>query len=369
MTIEQTIQGLIEDYLNQHGIAGISAAVVQPGTSDGPDILRFFAGEGTLGKGSVDATTQFELGSETKTFTAGLLAAVMAQGPGRVQLSDPLQNHVPDSVKVPVWTEGGESTPIPLGNLATHQAGLPDMPHNLPSGPNGRAEYTQDLLWDAISQTKQLLWKPGTNWLYSNFGFGILGTSLANYLFCDVRPPGTPPPFGAAVAEKLTGPLLMTGTIVEALTPNLATPYGPDRQPVPYWNNTNALAGGGALVSNINDMATWVSATLGYPSALSFLPQTLHPVSNVTTVCKTPNPTSCVADVFQMGMAWAPHQSAPWLNEPFAHKNGGTTGMESSTFLLLNRKAGVTVLSNTNCGVPVDDLSELIITALVKYWG
>jgi CubicO group peptidase (beta-lactamase class C family) len=67
----------------------------------------------------LDGNTVFEIGSITKTFTAALLAEMVARG--EVQLDDPVAKYLPSKVKMP--ERGGKQ--ITLLDLATHSSGLP----------------------------------------------------------------------------------------------------------------------------------------------------------------------------------------------------------------------------------------------------
>jgi Beta-lactamase len=72
----------------------------------------------------VEANTIFEIGSITKVFTAILLADMVEQG--FVRLDDPVQDHLPDMVRVPI-----RGRPMTLCDLATQTSGLPRLPPGL----------------------------------------------------------------------------------------------------------------------------------------------------------------------------------------------------------------------------------------------
>lgn len=357
--------------------SGVSVAVVEPSSSgtDSPTVTTYVAGTkgvGTSGDASTPVTsgTRFEIGSETKTFTGALLAQLVSTG--KVSLDDPLSKYAPPGYATPMWTAGGSTTQMTIGNLATHQSGLPRVPANLGTGPTAKESYTESMMWQAVSETA-LLWQPGTNWLYSNFGFGVLGTVLANI----AQPGQSNPPYGAVVGSILTSPAGMPSTVIENCSaatcpqmPNLATPYLPGNRPAPYWNNSGAIAGAGGLVSNAPDMGVWVADTLGYPSAISgFAPQATNPISQIGTICTKPNACKASPGGFRMGMSWQLYQSGAWLNEPFVFKNGGTAGMHSATYLVPGRRIAVTVLSNSPNSTAVSQLGQYVVTALLSGSG
>ncbi|ARJ06936.1 serine hydrolase [Cnuibacter physcomitrellae] len=354
--LHEAIEARIAEFQAQVGAPGISVAVVMPGADGtGPEVTTFVTGTPTLGSGlSVDPTTQFEIGSETKVFTSDLLASLVAEG--RVSLDDPVQQYAPAGTTVPVWTDPdtGQVTQITLRDLATHQAALPDSALNywtpcdgVPGECNPQPHYTRELLWEGLAQT-QLLWKPGTNWLYSNFGFGILGTILADL----VEPPSGSerPAYEAVIRKTFVDALGMTSTTL-GTGPRIATPYASDGSSTIYWDDTNALAGEGGLVSDVVDMATWTKAHLGYlpadaPQGVQTMKDTLQPQSTITTYCQAPDDCSPVTD-FQMGLAWQLYPAGTnGIDAAWAFKNGGTAGFSADTTLAPDRGIGVTTMWN-----------------------
>jgi D-alanyl-D-alanine-carboxypeptidase/D-alanyl-D-alanine-endopeptidase len=345
------IRQLVDATRVTNAAVGMAVAVVTPkADGKGTRVEVVTSGHPTRGRHQpVNRQTQFEMGSESKTFTAGLLAHLVATG--QVSLDDPLQKYAPAGVMIPAWHDNGVETPITLRDLATHQSGLPDEPSNLNAGcpgqkacPEAKQNYTETMLWDGI-QHERLLWRPGTNWLYSNYAFGLLGTVLANRLF----PGQQPPAYQAALDTSFLDALGMASTELERPTPKLATPYGDNGRAVLAWNNVNALAGGGGLISDIADMATWVAANLGYAGrrpapGVASLPDAVRPISTITRTCSSA--TSCEPADFRMGMAWQLYSAGHGgIDVDWAFKNGGTAGMHSVTVLAPSEGVGVTLLS------------------------
>ncbi|MFM1728497.1 serine hydrolase domain-containing protein [Prescottella soli] len=318
-----------------HSGPGVAIAIVKSDPADParPVTTAYYFGSADKAAGTpVAPQTQFEIASETKTFTAALLAKRIADG--QSQLSDLAQDYA-HGVTLP--TEAGAA--ITLGDLVTHRSGLTDDPPNLDKPCEGRimcnpkALYDRDFLWQGLEAPGALHTAPGTSWLYSDFGFGTLGTLMA-----DAFGPGRDqPPFGPVVQRELTGPLGMTATTLESRAANLAQPYA-DGHPTDLWDNTAALAGGGGLVSTVSDMATWAAATLGYGD------NPLVPVlqSMITAI---PGPSNPVQKDMQMGMGWQLYPSSG-ITPAHAFKNGGAAGSTSATYLVPARGWAVTVLNN-----------------------
>ena len=372
--LSKQIQHEVDGFLATHDLPGLSVAVVTPPSAGSdPVITTFVAGTPTLGSSElVDDTTQFELGSETKVFTADLLAYLVATG--RVSLDDPVQRYAPAGVTVPEWSDPqtGATTAITLGDLATHQAGLLDAPPNLGAGcadagcVNPRPGYTQVMLWDAFTQPclngqSCPMYQPGTDWLYSDWGFGLLGTILANVL--DPVVETEPPAYQSALDQVFLDALGMSSTVLEpAGDGRLATPYKADGTKAFHWKNTNAISGAGGLISDATDMGTWVAAHLGFipstaPIGVQAMADTLQPVSDITTRCSAPD--QCGPDRFQMGLGWELYSAATHeVGVPWAFKNGLTDGSSTDTALAPTLRVGVTTmynmrLSDTDQGLPL----------------
>jgi serine-type D-Ala-D-Ala carboxypeptidase/endopeptidase len=102
-------------------------------------------------------------------------------------LDDPVQTFLPPEVQVP--REGTRE--ITLIDLATHRSGLPRLPPNLASGSDPKDPYahiTTERFYEELAVT-ELVSPIGSEVLYSNFGFGLLGHALeltAGVAFADL---------------------------------------------------------------------------------------------------------------------------------------------------------------------------------------
>ncbi len=372
--LQAQIQQMVESFQTTHNLPGMSVAVVTPNpTGPNPVITTFAAGHPAWGSPTpVDASTQFELGSESKIFTADLLSYLVASG--QVALDDEVQHYAPAGITVPEWTDptSGKTTPITLRDLATHQAGLPDLPPNFLDGcglpmncANPRPGYTQTMLWNAFDH-QQLLWRPGTRWLYSDWGFGLLGTILANVV--DPVPASQPPAYQSALDGAFLNALGLFSTTLEAPSPRLAVPYSTSGSLTFSWDNTNAFSGAGGLISDAADMGAWVAAHLGYipstaPTGVQSMATTLHPVSTITTMCSTP--TDCGNAHFQMGLGWRLFAAtSSGVGVPWAFKNGDTAGSSTDTALAPSLRTGVTTMFNRQ-RVDNEELAIPILALLV----
>ncbi len=207
----------------------------------------------------------FDLGSINKTFTATLLAEMVARG--EVGLQDPVEKFLPDSVSVP--SRSGRE--ITLLDLATHTSGLTRLPSNYrpPDMRDPYADYTVEILYEFLSG-HDLRREPGTEYEYSNLGYGLLGHVLARAAGMSYRD---------LLQERILTPLEMSQTGYE-VDGDLADwmvwghKYG---RPVPYWRGTEAIEGAGGLRSSLSDMLTYLKANIGPPeTALEAAMQVAH---------------------------------------------------------------------------------------------
>ena len=383
--LHATLESMVHDYQKQHHIVGLAVSVTTPSASgSGRDVTTFTTGTLELhGSERVDTTTQFELGSETKVFTADLLAYLVAEG--RVSLDDEVQKYAPADIVVPTW--GEERKPLTLRDLATHQAGLPDYPENFdlgcgaddPGCANPRPGYEQMMMWHAL-QNHELLWEPGTKWLYSNFGFGLLGMILSDVVTPDV-PKAQPPAYQPALEGAFLDALGMSSTMLETPSARLATPYSPENGYAFPWDNTNAFSGAGGLISDADDMGTFVAAHLGYlstdaPLGVREMATTLQPQRSIAESCSLkPSPPhhppadpasyDCKQVDFQMGLGWQLHADGRNVGVPWAFKDGGTQGSSTETSLAPGLGVGVTTLYTQARSSESQQLATSMLAAIV----
>jgi CubicO group peptidase (beta-lactamase class C family) len=198
----------------------------------------------------------FEIGSVTKVFTGYLHARALERG--SVGLTDPIDPYFPAGV--PHW--GSQS--IQLLQLATHTSGLPNYPNNLHSSDpaNPAADYTAQDLASFLS-THSLSTAPGSQFLYSNLGSGMLGSVL-------VKASGARS-FEALVQQEIAGPLSMPGSGIgpSSAVATWSTVLVP-RAPSPFGVN-----GSTGLLINIEDYAgsrlySKGGGTAGFTSQVAF---------------------------------------------------------------------------------------------------
>jgi CubicO group peptidase (beta-lactamase class C family) len=281
-TIEQWMSTLTNEWADTGScsataICGECGLIGAVGNSSETFVVQGEACVGTKNGSNMFSSTKsmFEIASNTKIFTALLLQ----------QLSD--AGHVSMTAQIGKWLPAGAtfacaSTPnITLHQLGSHTAGLPKVMTNKPSTDPDNNPYTnltQAEVWTYLSDlpccnaaartsdrasmsTQQCLLPPGA-FLYSNFGFGLLGYVLELQMAS---------PYELLLQQYQLRGLGMNSTKI-TLTPSewqQRVPPGHEdktgeitERNLPY----GVLKGEGALHSTIDDMLLFLRAASAAPS-------------------------------------------------------------------------------------------------------
>jgi serine-type D-Ala-D-Ala carboxypeptidase/endopeptidase len=274
--------------------------------------------------------TVFEIGSVGKVFTALLLADMVPRG--EVALDDAVAQFLPPEVRVP--ERGGRA--VTLRDLASHYSGLPRMPTNFfPRDPaNPYADYTVEQLYQFLAGY-QLTRDVGSQYQYSNLGFGLLGHALARRGGAD---------YEQLVTARIAAPLGLASTRI-ALSPQLkarlAVGHNERLEPVPGWDDTT-LAGAGSLRSSVNDLLAFLGAQLD---------QRKSPLRSAMRAMLAVRAPTDAPDV-DIALGW--HVSKRDGAE-LAWHNGGTGGYSSFVGFSPGARVGIVVLANA--GLDVDDIA------------
>jgi D-alanyl-D-alanine-carboxypeptidase/D-alanyl-D-alanine-endopeptidase len=208
-----------------------------------------FAGFGEIADGSGKAPaadTIMRIGSISKAFCGATLASMVADG--ELGLTDLAQDRLGYDVTLPEL----DGKPIRIIDLVTHSAGLPrevprpDAPADDPFATNDRATQI------AALEAEPLLYPPGTAALYSNFGFDLLGASLANV---------GGKPYAELLAERFLTPLGMKDTVFNPAAADqgrLMQGHDFDGKPLPWVPTPVSIECAGGLYTTANDMLAWM---------------------------------------------------------------------------------------------------------------
>ncbi|MFC8290316.1 serine hydrolase domain-containing protein [Streptomyces sp. NPDC057242] len=140
---------------------------------------------------------RFRIGSQSKTFTAATVLTLVDEG--RLELDDPIENHLPGVVSV----NGYDGTRITVRHLLRHFSGIPqantvNAPAQQPGGGYSLASLVQYGLDGA-----QPAAEPGARFLYSNTNYEILGMLIERLTGQRVE---------EAVMRRVVQPLGLTNT-------------------------------------------------------------------------------------------------------------------------------------------------------------
>lgn len=268
---------------------------------------------------SPDPDTVFEIGSTTKLFTALLFARL--EDLGVLSLNDPVIQYLPPSTRIA--ERNGDS--ISFNHLLTHTSALPPMPPNFDHGNAMRsfAQYGVDDLIESL-QNLSLKWANGESYVYSNFGYAVLGY-LAEVIMGER--------WDESVRKYICAPLGLasTGTEINLSSPNFATAHHGNKA-VPHFS-FGILGAGGALTSSARDMAAFLVANVG---------EVEHELTS--TMNKVRTAFYRESPIFALGLGW--HLQQRGRQEICWHR-GETTGQTSFLALDAAAKTGIVMLSNS----------------------
>lgn len=285
-----------------------------------------------------DPNTVFEIGSNTKVFTA-LLCARLAEL-GMFCLNDPIRDYLPASLKVPQR----EDQQISFIDLLSHTSGLPPMPTNfdISNAFEGYASYGTDDLYEFVDGAT-LNWDIGKSYVYSNLGYAVLGHIIELV---------TKRPWDTLIHEHICDPLNLTHTSVVAHehSNNIATPHQ-NGQAVAHLK-FKVFGPAGALKSTANDAVKFLASCLGQSeSALSSaqdkIQQTYYRES----------------DIFGLALGW--HIQTRNQRRLIWHR-GETQGQTSFFAIDREAKTGSVMLSNCAFGGCSSDLAIAQIDPLIE---
>jgi serine-type D-Ala-D-Ala carboxypeptidase/endopeptidase len=233
---------------------------------------------------------RFEVGSVTKTMTATVLASLVVEGAVDLDCG------------VDRWLAAGRNGGITLRQLATHTSGLPRLAPNRRAGSDRRNPYAHFTAPLAEQGLQAARCKLGAGFLYSNFGYQLLGLALER---------ATGRTYSALLHERVLVPLSMTSTRIGP-GPDAFRMQGHSRgRSVPHWDF--ALPGPGGVEATIGDLGRYMRACLA-PAE--------------TSICAAlrlaQDPQLRIGDRREIGLGWIT------LDGRVLWHNGGTGGFSAT---------------------------------------
>lgn len=302
--------------------------------------------------GAAQPDSIFEIGSLTKTFTGLILAQMVQQK--KVSFDDPVRALLPEGTVIkPLGAE------ITLVDLATQHSGLPRMPDNFhpTNAANPYVDYHAAQMYDYLNK-HGVTRANDTIFLYSNYGFGLLGTALS--LRAGM-------PYGQLVRNEVTGPLHMEDTVITlsgSQQSRMIQGHDVQNRPAGRWD-FDVFAGAGALVSTGADMLKYLEANL-HPEKLAGTAGTS--AANAESPAAT-LPAALAADHQPRATGVGPTKVAlAWLyNEQtkiYFH-DGGTGGFASFAAFMPGDDRAIVVLYNRSDATTANPFAQLVFFHIV----
>ncbi|NNU34491.1 beta-lactamase family protein [Mucilaginibacter sp. S1162] len=172
--MDKAVDSVARQYFRDPNSAGLSIGIIKNGKR-----YIYHYGETKKQTGMLpDNATVYEIGSITKTFTATLLAHAVLEN--KVSLTDDIRKYLAGSY--PNLEFNGR--PITLQDLANHTSRLPELPEDIGSQAAFNPlmpefNYDSARFYTALHKVK-IDTLPGYKFLYSNWGYALLGHILEN---------------------------------------------------------------------------------------------------------------------------------------------------------------------------------------------
>lgn len=319
ISIDQTIDPLIQQFKNKYGITGLSFSITKN------EKLVYSKGYGIANKAtgeSVSVMSLFRIASVSKPITA--IAIMKLVEDGKLSLDSKVfgaGSIFGVKYGTSPYLSGYES--ITVRHLLGHTSGLPTNDGNDPMFTSAFS-LTQDQVIDNTIRTRTLLASPGTKYAYSNFGYCVLGRIIEQV---------TGTSYMSYVQQKILIPseistIQMTGNTIDARKANEVVYY--NSMYSPYNFNIARMDSHGGLIASSIDLVKLLTRIDGSPAK----PDILKP-ETIGTMTKY-NPTTGYS------LGWAVNTANNWWH------TGLLTGT-SSELVRASNGFSWAIVSNYGC--------------------
>jgi len=191
----------------------------------------------------ISSKTVFKIASVSKQFTAISLALLARQG--KLSLDDDIRKYLPE---MPQY-----SAPVTIRQLIYHTSGIREYSHLLQLAGIKFQDATADEIYKIITRQKELNFKPGDEYLYSNSGYFLLERIVQKVSGKSLR---------QFAEENIFKPLGMSSTRFHDDTAEVirsrATGYSSRREGgFAIESTTSDAIGAGGLLTTIDDLVLW----------------------------------------------------------------------------------------------------------------
>ena len=316
----------IDDYIaaqmRRLHIPGVSLAIVRDGhivKAQGYGFANFEL------KAPARKETVYEIGSNTKQFTAAAIMMLVEEG--KVHLEDPITKYFPEAPQA--WRG------ITIRHLLTHTSGI----QNHVAVPDWLDVFRTNLKFETAPARDELLkmffklpleFRPGETWAYDNTGYYLLGIVIEK---------ASGKSYWQFLDERIFKPLGMNATRntdPQPIVPNRASGYEWKND---HFENRPVLLpviafSAGSLLSTAEDMAKWDAAL--YTEKLL----KKSSLDQMWTAALTKDGTDAP---FNYGFGWFVES---YHGHRFVQHSGGTPGFSSVIYRFIDDKLTIIILTN-----------------------
>ncbi|HXF29415.1 MAG TPA: serine hydrolase [Chlamydiales bacterium] len=327
--IQLAMDSVIVPFMKRKEIPGVAIALYCE--DEGGTICYGFTSTKKTNK--ITSHTLFEIASITKVFTSTDLALEVQQG--KMLLQDPITLYLPT-----MNFRRGAINNVTLQDLATHTSGLPKSAF----ARSGALIKDQEQLIEFLQD-----WRPdapiGSEYVYSNLGFGLLGFALEDTQNSS---------YEQLITKDLLKPLHMDSTMVAvpASLMNLyAQGYSKEGNPV-LPSKKSIIPASGALRSTAFDMLQFLKANLDVEG-----PSQIRQAMQMAQ-----KGYYRINDTLTMGLGW---QRVHLSHITIVEKLGGAGGFSSYIGMVPEKKLGIVILAN-RARVNCIEVGRFLLTHLAK---
>ena len=311
-------------------VEGISPGIAVGMVKDGELVYQKYIGYSNLEHEiEIDENTSFNIASNAKQFTA--LCVLKLSEEGKLNLEDDFRKFLPDLYE-------NIQQKITISNLLTHTSGIRDVYYLW--GLKGMTWWkffmdNSDAI-ELINAQKDLNFKPGTEYLYSNSNYILLSEIIKNITGEKFSK------FAKAMFVELGMPNTGFLTNYMAIIPHKARPYG-------NWNGwreypcITEVHGDGALFTTLKDQLAWeriIQLNNGEYFTKDFIDKSQSQIAN------------SIADNYGFGVMFDKYKGLDF------HYHNGNTGAYNATFLRFPAENLAIVVNSNNGNVPTNYLAK-----------
>jgi CubicO group peptidase (beta-lactamase class C family) len=349
--VADSLDNYINTALQQWNIPGAAVCIVKDGKIV---VMKGYGVRETGSTDKVDENTLFMIGSNTKAFTATVLAAL--DNEKKLSLDDKATKWLPAFKMKDPWV----TNEVTVRDLLCHRLGMETFQGDF-------MFFDTNLSSDEVLQKFSRLTPVHgfrTKWGYTNAAFlaaGIIAGNAAHSTWEDVIRTKIFQPLGMNRSLALSEEITNAGNKATAHTLNenhqlIKIPYG----------HLDNLAPAGSISSSVSDLSKWVTMLL---DSGKYLGKQIIPFDAIQ---ETRNANTIMEEIKALnfghfslyGLGW---QLTDYGGKKMVSHNGGVNGFVTGITLIPEEKLGVVVLTNTDANWLYEALNREIVDAYMGF--